>query len=159
MRDHLSAASLVISLLDRWADDMPVEKKLAAMVRFVEARDKELLQENTCIATAAPVGANIPAGYSNIDDHDAFSFGDIPYMVLFGPVDPSNKIEAIKIIRQVTKWGLKECKDFVENLPSKNGLRRLHNNIVYFDPDSRVYERMEAAQGLSRCGLMVSLSK
>lgn len=44
---------------------------------------------------------------------------------------PHSKINAIKAVRELTGWGLKECKDFVESLENNQDLTFTH------DPEAR----------------------
>jgi ribosomal protein L7/L12 len=60
----------------------------------------------------------------------------------------SNKIAAIRAIRDITKWGLKESKDFVEAAP----VRLASKNLSLVSP-------MVAAQTLKDAGCTVTFCK
>ena len=74
----------------------------------------------TAVAVAAPAGAAVPA----VEEQTEFS------VILTGAGD--NKVNTIKIVRQITGLGLKEAKDLVDGAPKavKEGVSKADADAV-----------------------------
>lgn len=76
----------------------------------IEAADlAKLLEEKWGVSAAAPVAVAAAAGAAPAEEKDSFD------VVLESAGD--NKINVIKVVREVTGLGLKEAKDLVEGAP------------------------------------------
>lgn len=95
--------------LDKIVDDL-------SALTVMEAADlAKKLEEKWGVSAAAPVAA-AGAGPAAAEEKDSFD------VILTGPGD--NKINVIKVVREVTGLGLKEAKDLVDGAPKpiKEGL-------------------------------------
>ncbi len=82
---------------------------LSALTVIEAAELAKLLEEKWGVSAAAPVAAAGGAGPAAAEEKDAFD------VVLEGAGD--NKINVIKVVREITGLGLKEAKDLVEGAP------------------------------------------
>ena len=89
--------------LEKLVDDL-------SALTVMEAADlAKLLEEKWGVSAAAPVAAAGAAGPAAAEEKDAFD------VVLEAAGD--NKINVIKVVREITGLGLKEAKDLVEGAP------------------------------------------
>ena len=82
---------------------------LSALTVMEAADLAKLLEEKWGVSAAAPVAAAGAAGPAAAEEKDSFD------VVLEGAGD--NKINVIKVVREITGLGLKEAKDLVEGAP------------------------------------------
>ena len=89
--------------LEKLVDDL-------SALTVMEAADlAKLLEEKWGVSAAAPVAAAGAAGPAAAEEKDAFD------VVLEAAGD--NKINVIKVVREITGLGLKEAKDLVDGAP------------------------------------------
>ena len=94
-------------------------EKITALIEEVKALTvlelSELvkaLEEEFGVSAAAPVAVAAPAAAAEaapVEEKTEFT----PVLAEFGP----NKIQVIKVVREITGLGLKEAKDLVDNAP------------------------------------------
>ena len=63
-------------------------------------------------------------------------------------------VKAIKAVRFVTNWGLKESKDFIDNIKDRNG----GSEILHINNDISRREMQECVQELKDAGMTVSVT-
>ena len=98
--------------LEKLVDDL-------SALTVLEAADlAKLLEEKWGVSAAAPVAAAAGGGAAAAEEKDSFD------VILAGAGD--NKINVIKVVREVTGLGLKEAKDLVDGAPKpvKEGLAK-----------------------------------
>lgn len=98
--------------LEKLVDDL-------SALTVLEAADlAKLLEEKWGVSAAAPVAAAAAGGAAAADEKDSFD------VILASAGD--NKINVIKVVREVTGLGLKEAKDLVDGAPKpvKEGLAK-----------------------------------
>lgn len=98
--------------LEKLVDDL-------SALTVLEAADlAKLLEEKWGVSAAAPVAAAAGAGAAAAEEKDSFD------VILASAGD--NKINVIKVVREVTGLGLKEAKDLVDGAPKpvKEGLAK-----------------------------------
>lgn len=98
--------------LEKLVDDL-------SALTVLEAADlAKLLEEKWGVSAAAPVAAAAGGGAAAAEEKDSFD------VILTGAGD--NKINVIKVVREVTGLGLKEAKDLVDGAPKpvKEGLAK-----------------------------------
>lgn len=89
--------------LEKLVDDL-------SALTVIEAADlAKLLEEKWGVSAAAPVAAAGGAAAAPVEEKDSFD------VVLESAGD--NKINVIKVVREITGLGLKEAKDLVEGAP------------------------------------------
>lgn len=89
--------------LEKIVDDL-------SALTVIEAADlAKLLEEKWGVSAAAPAAAAAAGGAAAAEEKDAFN------IVLESAGD--NKINVIKVVREITGLGLKEAKDLVEGAP------------------------------------------
>lgn len=89
--------------LDKIVDD------LSALTVMEAAELSKMLEEKWGVSAAAPVAVAAAGGAAAAEEKDAF------HVVLESAGD--NKINVIKVVRELTGLGLKEAKDLVEGAP------------------------------------------
>lgn len=85
-----------------------IVEELSALTVMEAAELSKMLEEKWGVSAAAPVAA-AAAGAAPAEEKDAF------HVVLESAGD--NKINVIKVVRELTGLGLKEAKDLVEGAP------------------------------------------
>ena len=98
--------------LEKLVDDL-------SALTVLEAADlAKLLEEKWGVSAAAPVAAAAGGGAAAAEEKDSFD------VILAAAGD--NKINVIKVVREVTGLGLKEAKDLVDGAPKplKEGLAK-----------------------------------
>jgi len=95
-----------------------IVEDLSALTVMEAADLAKLLEEKWGVSAAAPVAAAGAAGPAAAEEKDSFD------VILAGAGD--NKINVIKVVREVTGLGLKEAKDLVDGAPKpvKEGLAK-----------------------------------
>jgi large subunit ribosomal protein L7/L12 len=93
------------------------KKSVMDIVELVKAMEEKFGVSAQAVAMAAPV-AGAGAGAAAAEEKTEFNV----VMTAFG----DNKINVIKVIREITGLGLKEAKDMVEGVPStvKEGVNK-----------------------------------
>jgi large subunit ribosomal protein L7/L12 len=93
-----------------------IVEDLSALTVMEAADLAKMLEEKWGVSAAAPVAAAGAAGPAAAEEKDSFD------VILAGAGD--NKINVIKVVREVTGLGLKEAKDLVDGAPKpiKEGL-------------------------------------
>ena len=88
------------------------------VVDLVKSMEEKFGVSAAAVAMAAPVAGAAGAGAAAAEEKTEFNV----VMTNFG----ANKINVIKVIREVTGLGLKEAKDMVEGIPStvKEGVQK-----------------------------------
>jgi large subunit ribosomal protein L7/L12 len=87
-----------------------IVEDLSALTVLEAAELAKLLEEKWGVSAAAPVAA-AAAGGAVAEEKDSFD------VILAGAGD--NKINVIKVVREVTGLGLKEAKDLVDGAPKE----------------------------------------
>jgi large subunit ribosomal protein L7/L12 len=86
-----------------------IVEDLSALTVLEAAELAKLLEEKWGVSAAAPVAAAAAGGAAPAEEKDSFD------VILEAAGD--NKINVIKVVREVTGLGLKEAKDLVEGAP------------------------------------------
>jgi large subunit ribosomal protein L7/L12 len=86
-----------------------IVEDLSALTVLEAAELAKLLEEKWGVSAAAPVAVAAAGGAAPVEEKDSFD------VVLEAAGD--NKINVIKVVRELTGLGLKEAKDLVEGAP------------------------------------------
>lgn len=86
-----------------------IVEELSALTVMEAAELSKLLEEKWGVSAAAPVAVAAAGGAAPVEEKDSFN------VVLESAGD--NKINVIKVVRELTGLGLKEAKDLVEGAP------------------------------------------
>jgi large subunit ribosomal protein L7/L12 len=86
-----------------------IVEELSALTVMEAAELSKMLEEKWGVSAAAPVAVAAAGGAAAAEEKDAF------HVVLESAGD--NKINVIKVVRELTGLGLKEAKDLVEGAP------------------------------------------
>ncbi len=86
-----------------------IVEELSALTVMEAAELSKLLEEKWGVSAAAPVAVAAAGGAAVAEEKDAF------HVMLESAGD--NKINVIKVVRELTGLGLKEAKDLVEGAP------------------------------------------
>jgi large subunit ribosomal protein L7/L12 len=86
-----------------------IVEELSALTVMEAAELSKLLEEKWGVSAAAPVAVAAAGGAAVAEEKDSF------HVVLESAGD--NKINVIKVVRELTGLGLKEAKDLVEGAP------------------------------------------
>jgi large subunit ribosomal protein L7/L12 len=95
-----------------------IVEDLSALTVLEAAELAKLLEEKWGVSAAAPVAAAAAGGAAPVEEKDSFD------VILEAAGD--NKINVIKVVREITGLGLKEAKDLVEGAPKpiKEGMAK-----------------------------------
>ena len=86
-----------------------IVEELSALTVLEAAELSKLLEEKWVVSAAAPVAVAAAGGAAPAEEKDSFT------VMLESAGD--NKINVIKVVREITGLGLKEAKDLVEGAP------------------------------------------
>jgi large subunit ribosomal protein L7/L12 len=96
------------------ADLNKIVEQLSALTVMEAADLAKKLEETWGVSAAAPVAMAMPAGGAEaaaVEEKTEFD-------VILHPVDAAQKIQAIKVVREITGLGLAEAKALVESAPA-----------------------------------------
>ncbi len=94
------------------------------LAELVKALEKELGVSAAPVAVAAPAAAAPAAPSPEVEEKAEFT-------LILKEIGP-NKINVIKVVREVTTLGLKEAKELVESAPKavKEGISKEESNLI-----------------------------